>query len=229
MRWRAVGHPPKWAPVAVSSSSPPPGARQGLIRLRLAVRGAGSVRSQHLAVLGACRLYVSLLSFFPAFLSPLPFSRFSPGVQGSLQPPNIHEIPGHPWCPPASSAAGARGEGRRSVKLPSIFLTTLHPSPHGPGWQSRSHPPRPSQGMEETLENPVLPQSQQTSFFGSLWCRARGQCRSHRTVPTPWGMPRARAEHRARCCGAGHGAASGPLPHTQRPQPKAEGERLRVK
>ena len=34
-------------------------------------------------------------------------------VQGSLQPPSICGIPGHLWCPPASSAAGQGEQGDR--------------------------------------------------------------------------------------------------------------------
>lgn len=50
---------------------PLPGSSAGLMRLCLALQGAGSMRSWQLAVLGACWLYFSLLSFFPAFLFPL--------------------------------------------------------------------------------------------------------------------------------------------------------------
>lgn len=63
------------------------------------------------AVLAACGPGSLLALFQPPLILPcFPFPSLVflalPGVQGSLQPPSICGIPGHPWCPPASSAAG---------------------------------------------------------------------------------------------------------------------------
>lgn len=143
-----MGRPPKWAPVAVSSSSPHRGARQGLIRLRLTMRGARSVRSQHLVVLGACWLYVSLLSFFPAFLSPLSFSQLSP------------QHPWDPWSPLVPTCllcSGNKGRGTAFCETPLRFSHHFASQPTWP-WLAEPVPPSPSlPGDGRNLGEPRAP------------------------------------------------------------------------
>lgn len=95
----------------LSAPALPLGARQGLMRLCLALRGAGSLWSWQLAG------FISASFHFPCFSFPSFVFLALPGVQGSLQPPSICGIPGHPWCPPASSAAGQGEQGERDSIL----------------------------------------------------------------------------------------------------------------
>lgn len=215
----------------LSAPAVPPGSRGGADEASpcpaevLGARGPGSLRSWQLAGFISASSPSSMLAF-PLFCFPgSPMGAGKPAAPQHLRGPRSPLVPICLFC----DGAGEREKGTAFSETPLRFF---YHSPCGRGWQSWSHPPRPSQGIRKTLENPMLPQSRQTLLFSRLWWHTAGAVLGDAaicTTPSSQGMPRARAELRARCCGARHGAASGPLPHTQCPQPRAEGDRLRVK
>lgn len=100
--------------------------------------GPGSLQSWELAGFISVSSHSSLLSF------PLFQFSGSPRAAGFPKAPQHLWNPGYPWCPPASSAARRedKGTGQYFLKLPSIFLATLHLSLSGPVPPSSSLPGR---------------------------------------------------------------------------------------
>jgi len=198
----------------------PPGTRWGLLRLRLTLRGVGSLWSWQLAGFISASSHSSLLSF--------PLFPFAGSTVSARSPVTLGA-----HLPPLQQGKGKKGAGTAFCETPLCFFDCFPSQPVCP-WLAEPVPPSPSlSGSGRSLGVPPAPPELANRV---LWlfvvarsrCHARGQCRWHRTILLP-GDAGSESQAWGSLLRSRHGAAPGPLPHTQRPQPKAEGEGLQVK
>lgn len=151
MWWQGSGLPAVMGAFGCQRQLSMPGAQQGADEA-----SPRPARCWELAVLGACWLYFRLLSFFPAFLSPLSLSWVSQACREACSPAasvgSLITLGAH--LPPLQWGRGNKGTGTAFCETPILFF---HHFPSQPAWPWLVELVPPSPGWEKPWRTPRSP------------------------------------------------------------------------